>query len=102
VRAVTQEFDTEGRQNIPEEVLLASEKGGKLAPGLYWLYVTTTAPPVYMNVPSFQFALAVVDTHITVKRGPESTVVWLTDLVTGEPVEGVDVNVYQGHESGDL
>jgi hypothetical protein len=42
------------------------------------------------------FIAQVTPFHVHVKFGHHNTLVWLTDLQTGEPVPGVDVQIFQG------
>jgi uncharacterized protein YfaS (alpha-2-macroglobulin family) len=98
VRSLSVDFNTQGEQRVPQEVLLASDDGGQLPPGLYWTRVFTSAPSAMFGMNSFQFALAVVNSNLTVKRGPETTLVWLTDLDTGTPVANARVTIYQAKE----
>ncbi len=98
VHGVEADFNTDGRQRVPAEVLLASDDGGQLEPGLYWVATHSSAPAAAFGMTDIQFALAVVDTTVTVKRGPETTLVWLTDLTTGEPVANATVSLYHAKE----
>lgn len=74
-----------------DEVLLASEQGGKLAPGVYLLRVQN---PPYRQTDTL--ALGVVTANLTVKRGPDEMLLWVTDIQSGKPVAGVSVRVYDG------
>ncbi len=99
LRHIERAFNTDGRQRVPEEVLLAPDEGGQLEMGLYWLDINSSHPASMIGSSDFQFALAVVNTNITVKRGPETSVVWLTDLQTGEPVANTNITIYHARES---
>ncbi|MGQ9848669.1 MAG: Ig-like domain-containing protein [Aggregatilineaceae bacterium] len=74
-----------------DDVLLASEAGGQLTPGVYL---------VRMQGPRARqpetLALGVVTANLTVKRGPDEMLIWVTDIQSGEPVAGVSVRVYDG------
>ncbi len=72
-----------------DDVLLASENGGQLAPGVYLLRVQT---PPYRYTETL--ALGVITANLTVKRGPDEMLIWVTDLQSAEPVAGVSVRIY--------
>ena len=68
-----------------------AEDGGSLSPGLYFLEVS--APEVRERLwwqPS-RHVLVVSRLHLTLKLSQREALVWATDLLTGEPVEGLDV-----------
>ncbi|MDZ4763722.1 MAG: Ig-like domain-containing protein [Chloroflexota bacterium] len=95
LRTWTADFDSAGAINAPREVLLASETGGTLDLGLYWVRMESGDLQGYTyrrGVSSFM--LAVVTANLTIKRLPDGALVWATDLVTGEPIEGLNVTVY--------
>ncbi len=83
-------FDSQGQEGVPKEVLLASENGGALPHGVYWLVIRAPDDRLY------QFGLAVATANLTVKRAPDETLIWVTDMPSGEPVAGKTVTVYQG------
>jgi uncharacterized protein YfaS (alpha-2-macroglobulin family) len=94
-RAWTQRFYAEGGTNVPREVLLASESGGQLAPGLYWLRMDSNNlyGYTYRNGTA-AFVLAVTSVNLTLKRVPDGALIFATDLVTGAPVGDLPVSVY--------
>ncbi|KAB2859532.1 MAG: hypothetical protein F9K46_11050, partial [Anaerolineae bacterium] len=91
LRSWTQTFDSNGFQGIAREVYLASEQGGQLAPGLYWLTITDESSS-YRS--TYDQVLAVVNAGVTFKRGPEEGFIWVTDMQTGAPVADTTVSVY--------
>jgi hypothetical protein len=74
-------------------VLLASESGGALAPGIYYLRADQLPT---RNFPIRQ-GLAVVTANITIKQGPEGSLIWVTDLATAEPVAQAAISIYNRH-----
>ncbi len=93
VRAWTESFDSQGREGVAKEVLLASEQGGQLPTGIYW---------VVMRAPDdqrYQFPLAVVTANVTLKRSPGEVMVWVTDMPSANPVAGATVTVYHHGEA---
>ncbi len=88
VRSWSMTFDSEGREGVAEEVLLASEQGGTLPNGLYWVEM------IDPNDSRYQFALAVATANVTVKRSPDELMVWVTDMPTADPVVDTTVTVY--------
>lgn len=89
-RTWTENFDSQGGQNIPTEVLLASPEGGTLSPGVYWLaFRRPNSDGRY-----YQYPLAVVNATLTVKRTPQETLVWVTDMPSAAPVQETTVTIY--------
>ncbi len=85
--------------NVP--VFLNSAQGGALDPGLYLLRATYDSrglidrtfkrrPYPYEGHVSF----AVVNTTLTVKRAQGEAMVWVTDMLTGEPIPDVTVSIH--------
>ncbi len=72
-----------------DDVLLASENGGQLAPGVYLLRVQT---PPYRYTETL--ALGVVTANLTVKSSPDEMLIWVTDLQSADPIAGVSVRIY--------
>src|SRR5690606_20005385 len=72
-----------------DEVLLKSEAGGRLPNGVYSLRAQVRGRDYaqWLN-------LGVVSANLTLKRAPDEVAVWVTDLVSGEPLEGVSVTLY--------
>lgn len=69
-------------------VPVASEAGGSLEPGIYLL--SADAP----ETSRFRHFMIVVTANLTLKTSFDESLVWLTDLQDGQPVEGVDVRIY--------
>jgi uncharacterized protein YfaS (alpha-2-macroglobulin family) len=90
LRAWSQELDAGPAQYGVDEVKLASEDGGKLAPGVY--YLQAIAPN--SGYPQ-SLALGVVTANLTIKRGPEEMLIWVTDIESAEPKANTVVNLYQ-------
>ncbi|MEB2286532.1 MAG: Ig-like domain-containing protein [Anaerolineae bacterium] len=91
LREWTQTLDAGPTLYGVDEVLLASEQGGKLAPGVYLLRAQgpRSRDPETM-------ALGVVTANLTVKRGPDEMLIWVTDIQSAEPVAGIAVRLYDG------
>ncbi len=87
IRIWTQTFDSQGREGVSAEVLLASEQGGQLPEGNYWVVMRGPDRQVY------QFPLVVASLNLAVKRAPGEVLVWVTDMVTAEAVPGATVTV---------
>ncbi len=88
LRRWTTTFDSGGREGVAKEVLLASEDGGTLPTGVYW---------VAMDGPDnrdYAFALAVATANLTVKRAPDEMLVWVTDMPSANPVADTTVTLY--------
>ena len=88
VRAWTTTFDSGGREGVPKEVLLASDQGGQLPSGLYWVIMRAPEQSIY------QFPLEVATASVTVKRAPDEVLIWAADMASGQPVGGAAVTVF--------
>ncbi len=82
---------------------LNSPEGGQLAPGLYWLRVLAdvgAGANIYgaSETNIYQMALAVATANITVKRTPDETFVWVTDLQSGAVVPNAAVRIVSRDE----
>ncbi|HOA22743.1 MAG: Ig-like domain-containing protein [Aggregatilineales bacterium] len=69
-------------------VPVVSEAGGSLEPGIYLL--SADAP----ETARFRHFMIVATANLTLKTSFDESLVWLTDLQDGQPVEGVDVRIY--------
>ena len=92
LREWTQNFEAgdEGRALI--DVLLASDDGGQLPTGLYWLM--SRSRDTNGGGEFSQFALIVANANLAIKRTSEEMLVWVTDMPTAAPLAGIDVTVY--------
>lgn len=97
VRSWRQDFDSGGVSGIPKEVLLASEEGGLLPTGVYWIKLDIANNSYYQN--TYRFALGVVTANLTVKRTPDQLMTWVTDMESGEPVAETTVTIYYKNEA---
>lgn len=93
IRQWSEDFDSEGVPGVSKPVYLASETGGTLENGLYWLRMEV--PSRYNNTTDiYQFPLSVSTANLTVKRAPEESLVWVTDMPSGQPVQETIVTIY--------
>ncbi|NLX10997.1 MAG: hypothetical protein GXY36_15210 [Chloroflexi bacterium] len=90
VREWSQQLEPGPSQYGVDDVLLASDEGGKLPPGVYYLQARAPNNRRYPEVAG----LGVVTANLTVKRGPGEMLVWVTDLQSAEPVVGTSVRLY--------
>ena len=89
VRRWTETLDATPLLYGADEVLLASEKGGRLPGGVYLLRAQVRGQDYAQWL-----GLGVVSANLTIKRAPDEVAVWVTDLNSGEPLEGVGVTLY--------
>jgi alpha-2-macroglobulin len=104
----TIDFSTEPDEIPGREVLIASENGGQLPLGLYWLTLGERVSCILDDTDlenivaetgyKPQFGYAVVSANMTVKRGTDDVFVWLTDLDDASVVVGATVTVYSNGE----
>ncbi len=69
-------------------VPVVSEEGGSLAPGIYILLADANEVSVLRHF------MIVSNANLTLKRSFDESLVWLTDLQTGQPLGGVPVTLY--------
>lgn len=69
-------------------VPVAGDEGGSLEPGIYLL--SAEAP----ETARFRHFMIVVTDNLTLKTSFDEALVWLTDLQSGQPVEGVEVTLH--------
>jgi uncharacterized protein YfaS (alpha-2-macroglobulin family) len=93
IRSWTESIENAVRS--PRDVLLASEEGGQLAPGLYWVSMNSSVQSGYFGKTDYQFALGVINANLTVKRTPQETLVWATDLETAQPLADLPITIYK-------
>lgn len=70
---------------------VATLEGGELEPGFYFLIIS--APDVPMIRWSRQI-MVVSQANLTLKRTRTETLVWATDLLSGQPIPGIEITVY--------
>ena len=100
LRAWSANYDTGEEARVPQDVPLASENGGQLDPGLYWVSMDSSVKSNYFGQQwSYQFALGVINANLTVKRTPQETLIWATDLETAEPLAGLPITIYDAQAS---
>ncbi|NDJ86574.1 MAG: hypothetical protein GYB66_11855, partial [Chloroflexi bacterium] len=92
LRTWEETYDSAGIEGVPKEVHLASEEGGTLPNGTYWVIIK--APDRGDGIQTFQFGLSVTSANLTVKRGPNEALVWVTDMPSAEPVQETTVTIY--------
>ena len=69
------------------------EGGGRLAPGLYFL--DTSSPQLAdRNYYGRKHLMVVSETNLTLKSGQRDALVWATDLASGQPAPGLNVDFY--------
>lgn len=97
-RAWAENMNSDGREGVPAEVLLASEDGGTLPNGVYWLVIQS---PNRWNDDDdiYQFPLVVATANLTVKRAPDETLVWVTDMPNADPITNATVTIYHNNEA---
>jgi len=75
------------------KTLLTGDEGGKLAPGLYYLQVSS--PQLGKSREGFtRHILVVGSVNVTFKLAEHEALVWVTDLASGQPVPEAPVKIY--------
>ena len=86
--AVSSPLNAQGSLRMP----IATEEGGELPPGLYFL--AATGPGIQR--PS-NHMMVVTRTNLMIKHGEQEVLVWATDLASGQPLADVSLDiVYEG------
>ncbi len=89
IRTWSQKLDAAPFLQGVDEILLASDEGGQLPPGVYYLQMLATN----YNYPQ-TLTLGVVTANLTVKRAPDEILIWATDIESAEPLADLLVTVY--------
>lgn len=95
LREWSETYDTEGKRSVPYGAKLASEAGGKLSAGLYYVRVGAPSLYGYGEYQTVEFALAVATATVTVKRSHDEILVWVTDMASGDPVPDAPITIYR-------
>lgn len=90
LREWSESFDASGAQYAIKEVLLASESGGVLDPGVYWIEARGQNFD-YRE----RFAFAVANAGVAFKRTTDEALVWVTDMPSAKPVADAAVTLYK-------
>ena len=72
---------------------VATLEGGELEPGLYFLVLS--APGISQSRQPRQ-VMVVSQSNLTFKRTLTEALVWATDLLTGQPIPGMEMTLYDG------
>jgi uncharacterized protein YfaS (alpha-2-macroglobulin family) len=93
VRKWSEEADAPLNQTGQLSTKVASEEGGALAPGLYYLEVSAPETrELPYGRPSSQL-MVVSRLNLTLKQGETEALVWATDLASGQVVPGLPVTL---------
>src|SRR5450432_1603344 len=92
-RAWSTKVDAKVNERAAVALKLAGDQGGKLAPGVYYLQVTSPEFQKASILP-IQRIVIVATASMTIKIGPDEALVWVTDLKTGQPLPNVTVDLY--------
>jgi len=89
IKAWTVAVDPPPHKDMLTRIVLNDGQGQPLPPGLYLLKLT--APGV--ATPSY-FLFSRSHINLTLKQGPDETLVWATDLATGRPIAHLPLRVH--------
>ncbi len=92
-RQWTQKLDVKPNTRAELPLKLAGDSGGQLKPGLYYLEVTSPEFRRDGQQP-FKTLVVVATANLTIKTSPDETLVWATDLKTGQPVPNAQITLY--------
>ncbi|MCK6626652.1 MAG: Ig-like domain-containing protein [Anaerolineae bacterium] len=70
------------------------ESGGALEPGLYYLEADSPQIPDDQYNDKQRHIMVVSETNLTLKAGQYDTLVWATNLASGQPAEGLEVTFF--------
>lgn len=77
---------------VTHVLLELAPDGGKLAPGAYWLNITS--PDIPTDRYNQRVVLVVSELNLTLKGEPSAALVWATDLQTGKPVSNLPISFF--------
>ncbi len=89
-RAWTQTLDPGPTPYGVDEVFLASETGGQLPHGVYHLQAIVPGSSYPQTL-----TLGIVTANLTVKRGTDEALIWVTDIETAEPISNLPISLYR-------
>ncbi len=102
IRTWTQKVQPELNQTAIYKTNVTGKTDGSLEPGIYYLEVSTTEEVVYPEavgydrLPFQREILVVSNRNLTFKTTSTDSLVWATDLASGQVVPGLDVQVMDG------
>lgn len=88
-----------GQQNeeFHRKITFSGTGGASLNPGYYYLEISSDIPELENKSQSGRL-LAVLDANLTLKLGALDSLIWLTDITTGQPIPNMHVALYQNPE----
>ncbi len=96
VRQWTVPVQNELNQTLIWRIPLVDEVGDSLSPGVYYLSMTS---PGFSPWQVSRHVLVVSRINLTIKAAADEVLVWATDLVSGRPVAGLPVSIYDGENN---
>jgi alpha-2-macroglobulin len=84
-----------------EVTVTPGENSGQLAPGAYFLQVTSPETSRMGYQPS-RHMLLVATANLVVKASTDNVLVWATNVETGEPIPGAPISVYTDTDPSEL
>jgi uncharacterized protein YfaS (alpha-2-macroglobulin family) len=93
VRQWSEEVDAPINQSGVLSTKVASEEGGTLAPGLYYLELTAPEMKEQEYWQPSRLIMVVSRLNLTLKQGEAEALVWATDLASGQVVPGLSVSL---------
>lgn len=86
-------------EEFHKKITFSGVGGAPLEPGYYYLNISSDMPQSSGKSQNGRL-LAVLDANLTLKLGALDSLIWLTDLTTGEPLPNIHVALYR--DSGQL
>jgi uncharacterized protein YfaS (alpha-2-macroglobulin family) len=88
-----------GPKDAPTAVpsVFASNTHNALRPGAYWL--DFSSPDLPNSARRISHVMLVATANVTLKLTPKVALAWVTDLQSGQPVSGVNVQLYTGADA---
>lgn len=97
IRSWTQPVQAQPNIRADVTLNLASENGGQLRPGIYYLELFAPEWRRFLQSPvrePFKNILIVATAQLVIKQTPSGITVWVTDLKSGQPVSNAPVTIY--------
>lgn len=81
-------------ENVVKSFPLSGEPGDRLPPGFYFLGMDSPATVHNENAFGDYRLIVVASANLTLKSSATDGLIWLTDMETGEPIQGVNITIY--------
>jgi len=94
LREWTERSNGKLNENVVKSFPISGSAGDRLPPGFYFLGMDSPTTIYNENTFGDYRLILVASANLTLKSSPTDGLVWLTDMETGEPIQGVNITIY--------